>query len=93
MSSAGKSFVSYEAIWVWLVVLLAAGVALLGVPISKTLAVVLIFTVATVKAVLVLRNYMHVRGQPIMVYAILGVPLLLAIALVLTLLPDIGFRH
>ncbi|HVN83451.1 MAG TPA: cytochrome C oxidase subunit IV family protein [Candidatus Binatia bacterium] len=91
MSSTGKS-VSYEAIWVWLVVLLGAGVVMLAVP-SKTLGVILIFTVATVKAVLVLRHYMHVRGQPTMVYAILAVPLLLAIAMVLTLLPDIAFKH
>ena len=93
MSSDGKSSVSYETIWVWLVVLLALGVALLVAPISKTLAVVLIFTVATVKAFLVLRHYMHVRGQPLMVYVILAVPLLLAIAMVLTLMPDIALRH
>ncbi len=92
MSSAGKS-ASYETIWVWLVALLAAGVALLGVPFSRTAVVVLIFTVASIKAFLVLRHYMHVRHQPLMVYVILAVPLLLAIALVLTLIPDIAFRH
>ncbi|HVO22960.1 MAG TPA: cytochrome C oxidase subunit IV family protein [Candidatus Margulisiibacteriota bacterium] len=91
MSSVAKPSVGYLTIWVWLLVLLAAGVALLAVP-SKTLAVVLIFTVASVKAFLVLRHYMHVRHQPLMVYALLAVPLLLAIALTIVLLPDIAFR-
>lgn len=91
MSSAAKPSVGYLTIWVWLIVLLAAGVALLAVP-SKTLAVVLIFSVASVKAFLVLRHYMHMRHQPLMIYAMLGVPLLLAIALTLVLLPDIAFR-
>ncbi len=91
MSSVAKPSDGYLTIWVWLIVLLAAGVALLAVP-SKTLAVVLIFTVASVKAFLVLRHYMHVRHQPLMVYALLAVPVLLAIALTIVLLPDIAFR-
>jgi caa(3)-type oxidase subunit IV len=91
MSSATKPSVGYLTIWVWLIVLLAIGVALLAVP-SKTVAVVLIFTVASVKAFLVLRHYMHVKHQPLMIYVILGVPLLLAIALTLVLIPDIAFR-
>ena len=91
MSSVAKPSVGYLTIWVWLIILLAAGVALLAVP-SKTLGVVLIFAVASVKAFLVLRHYMHVRHQPLMVYALLAVPLLLAIALTIVLLPDIAFR-
>jgi hypothetical protein len=35
---------------------------------------------------------MHVRHQPLMIYLMLGVPLLLAIALTIVLLPDIAFR-
>ena len=91
MSSVAKPSVGYLTIWFWLIVLLAAGVALLAVP-SKTLGVVLIFAVASVKAFLVLRHYMHVRHQPLMVYALLAVPLLLAVALTIVLLPDIAFR-
>ena len=92
MTSVDKPSVGYVTIWMWLVVLLAVGVALIAVP-SKTVGVVLIFSVATLKASLVLRHYMHLRGQPVMVYVMLGAPLLLAIAMVLTLLPDIGCRH
>jgi caa(3)-type oxidase subunit IV len=92
MSAVDKPSVGYLTIWAWLIVLLALGVALLAAPVSKTLAVVLIFAVASVKAFLVLRHYMHVRHQPLMIYAMLGVPLLLAIALTIVLLPDIAFR-
>ena len=91
MSSVAKPSVGYLTIWVWLIALLAVGVALLAVP-SKTVAVVLIFAVASVKAFLVLRHYMHMRHQPLMIYAMLAVPLLLAIALTIVLLPDIAFR-
>lgn len=90
--SADNHSVRYVTIWMWLVLLLAAGVALIALPLSKMLAVILIFAVATVKAVLVVRHYMHVRAQPVMVYAILTVPLVLAIALVFVLLPDIAFK-
>ena len=91
--SAGKPSVRYVTIWIWLVLLVAVGVAVLGVPISKEIAVVLIFTVAAVKATLVLRHFMHVRHQPLMVYVMLGIPVILAIALTLVLIPDIAFRH
>ncbi|MFI5396140.1 MAG: cytochrome C oxidase subunit IV family protein [Candidatus Binatia bacterium] len=90
--SVEKPSVGYVTIWVWLVALLAMGVAVLAMPLSKAVAVVLIFTVASVKAALVVRHYMHVRAQPLMMYVILCVPLVLAIALILVLLPDIGLR-
>ena len=93
MQDAERPPVGYVAIWVWLLVLLAGGVALIALPLAKTVAVVLIFTVAAVKAGLVIRHYMHVRAQPLMVYALLAVPALLAIALTLILLPDIAFRR
>ena len=92
MSSATKPSVGYLTIWVWLIVLLAVGVALLAAPVSKTFAVILIFAVASVKAFLVLRHYMHVKHQPLMIYVMIGVPVLLAIALTLVLIPDIAFR-
>jgi caa(3)-type oxidase subunit IV len=92
MITVERPHVNYRTIWAWLMVLLGLGVALLAAPFSKTLCVILIFTVATVKAALVVRHYMHVRAQPLMIYAMLGLPLLMAIALLLVLLPDIAFR-
>lgn len=87
--SAANPPISYGKIWVVLVALVAMGAAFLLVP-SKPLAVVLIFTVAIIKAVLVLRHYMHVVHQPLMVYAMLAVPLVLAIMMVFILIPDIA---
>jgi len=90
-STLMKPSLGYGIVWLWLMALLGAGVALLAVP-SKTLGVVLIFAVATVKAVLVLRHYMHLRHQPVMIYLMLAIPVVLAIALTIVLLPDIAFR-
>jgi len=87
-----KPPVGYVTIWVWLVLLVGVGLAILVAPFSKVLSVVLIFAVATLKAALVLRHYMHVRAQPLMIYAMICVPVVLAIALTLVLLPDIAFR-
>jgi len=92
MNATHKPGVGYVTIWVYLLILVAAGVAVLGAPVSKTVAVVLIFGVAVVKATLVIRHYMHVRQQPLMIYAMLTIPVLLAIAMTLALLPDIGLR-
>jgi caa(3)-type oxidase subunit IV len=92
MISVAKPSVSYVTIWVWLVLLVGVGLAVLVAPVSKLLSIILIFSVATVKATLVLRHYMHVRAQPLMIYAMICVPLILAIALIITLMPDIAFR-
>ena len=82
----------YVTIWVWLVLLLVVGMVVFGVNIPKTTAVLLIFTIAAVKATLVARHYMHLKHQPFMLYLIAGIPVILAIAMVLTLLPDIAFK-
>lgn len=81
-------------VWIWgaLVALLVLGMFVFELHLSKTTALLLIFSIAAVKAFLVLRNYMHLQGVPPVLYAIVGIPLLLAIALVLTLMPDIAFR-
>jgi caa(3)-type oxidase subunit IV len=92
MRDARDSGPGYVTVWVWLVVLLAAGMAVFAVPMSKTVAVTLVFAVALVKATLVGRHYMHLRHQPPALYAIVAVPVLLAVAMVLSLLPDIAFR-
>jgi caa(3)-type oxidase subunit IV len=93
MSSADKPPVSYFTIWIYLVVLVALGLAFLAAPFSHTLAVVLIFGVALLKAFLVLRHYMHVREVPGMLYAMITVPLILAILLVILLMPDIALHQ
>jgi caa(3)-type oxidase subunit IV len=77
------------SIWVWLVVLVFGGLAAAYLPMTRTTVLLLIFEIAFVKATLVARYYMHLRGEQPLIYAIAGVPVLLAIGMVLTLVPDI----
>jgi len=85
-------FPSYVAIWVWLVAFLVAGLFCAFLPFGKTMAIFLIFAIAVVKAYLVARHYMHLRSESLLIYAIGGIPVLLLIGMVLTLVPDIVFR-
>lgn len=82
---------TYVSVWVYLVILLAAGLLMSDLPVTRTGVLALIFGIALVKAVLVLRYYMHLRGEHAVIYAIAGVPVLLLIGMVLTLVPDIIF--
>ncbi len=86
-------FPSYVAIWGWLVALLVAALFCAYLPFGKTIAVFLIFTLAAAKAFLVVRHYMHLRTENLLVYAIAGIPVLLLIGMMLALAPDIIFRH
>jgi caa(3)-type oxidase subunit IV len=80
-------------IWGWLVALLAVGFVIFEFHLSTFAAVTLVFSVAAVKAALVVRHYMHMYDQPLALYAIAGIPVLLMIFMVISLLPDIGFHH
>jgi caa(3)-type oxidase subunit IV len=93
MSSDAHSGPGYVTIWVWLVVLLGAGFLVFEVDMSKTVAVTIIFGIAIVKAYLVVRHYMHLKNVPPALYAIAGIPVLLAIGMVLSLIPDIGHNY
>ncbi len=83
----------YFIVWVWLVVLLAVGLSLFGLPIPRQVAVALIFSVAAIKAALVLRNYMHLKHEHFLIYLIVLVPLLFFLGFALALVPDLVFRH
>ncbi|HVN26921.1 MAG TPA: cytochrome C oxidase subunit IV family protein [Candidatus Binataceae bacterium] len=83
----------YLMIWVWLVFLLIAGLLIFVLPVPRTVAVVAIFSVAAVKAVLVLRNYMHLKREHLLIYLTVLVPALLFLGMALTLIPDIVYRH
>ncbi|MDO8433361.1 MAG: cytochrome C oxidase subunit IV family protein [Candidatus Binatus sp.] len=91
--TAENSDRSSVIIWIWLLVLLGAGMAVFKLPISRIPALVLIFGIATLKAALVLRNYMHLKSEQVLIYAIAFVPVLLAIGMALVLIPDIVFRR
>jgi|SRR5271166_97733 len=83
----------YFFIWVWLVLLLIVGLSIFGLPIPRRVAVALIFGVAAIKALLVLRNYMHLKHEHYLIYLIVLVPLLFFVGLALTLIPDLVLRH
>jgi len=80
-------------IWIWLMLLLGLGLACAWLPFGRTTAVFAIFTVAVVKAALVLRHYMHLRSEGLLVYAIAAIPVLLVIGMTLSLVPDIVFNR
>jgi len=82
----------YVAIWVWLVALLVIGLAIVALPIPKVVVVALVFAVAVVKAAMVVRNYMHLKSEHMLIIAIAMVPVLLFIGLMITLVPDIAMR-
>lgn len=82
-----------STVWVGLVALVAAGLVLLGVPgLPHAVVAPLLLVLAVAKATLVVRHYMHLRGQPALLGAIALVPVALALLLAAILLPDIGWR-
>lgn len=83
----------YVAIWVWLVILMLVGVLATLLPLEKSAVIGLIFAVAAVKAVLVALNYMHLKSEDWLIYALAIVPVLLVVAMTLVLFPDIVYRH
>lgn len=80
-------------IWVWLVAFLIAGFVVFELGFSTFTAVVLLFSLALLKAFLVVRHYMHMYNQPVALYAIAGIPVILMIFMVVSLLPDIAFHQ
>ena len=80
----------YVKIWVWLMVLFAVGLLVIDLPfLVRQTVLVLLFAIALAKAVLVTRYYMHLRGEHLLILTIAGVPVVLVIGMVLTLIPDI----
>jgi caa(3)-type oxidase subunit IV len=84
---------NYVAIWMWLVLLMAAGVAASFLPGARALAVTAIFVTAVAKALLVALHYMHLKLEPWVIYAIVLVPVMFVVVLAVTLLPDFSFHH
>lgn len=86
------TYTHYFRIWVWLVGLVLLSV-LASMLFPKGGALVVIFTAAWVKAVLVALYYMHLRYERWQLAALVLVPLLLVIGLTFTLFPDIGVGY
>ena len=88
-----KAHPNYVAIWVWLLALMGIGLAASAIPGARVIAVTVIFATATAKALLVALNFMPLRFEPRLIYAIALVPVLFALVLAVTLVPDFVFRR
>lgn len=89
MSSADSRH--YLIIWGWLLALVLASVAAASI-MPKLQATLLIFSVAVLKALLVARNYMHVKNEKAIIYAIALVPLAMVVILLFGLFPDFVYH-
>ena len=84
---------NYVVIWGWLLVLMGVGVAASFLPGARPLAVTAIFATAVAKALLVALQYMHLKLEPWVIYAIALIPVTFVAILGLTLLPDFSVHH
>ena len=81
----------YLIIWFWLMALVVVSVAAVSI-LPKFQALVLIFSVAVIKALLVARNYMHLKNERAIIYAIALVPLAFIVILLFGLFPDFVYH-
>jgi caa(3)-type oxidase subunit IV len=81
----------YLMIWIGLLALVLVSVAAASI-LPKVQALILIFAVAIVKALLVARNYMHLKNERAIIYALVLVPLAFVIILFFALFPDFVYR-
>jgi len=81
----------YLVIWLWLLALVVVSVVATSI-LPKLQAMILIFAVAIIKALLVARNYMHLKNERVIIYAMVLVPLAFVIILLFALFPDFVYR-
>ncbi|MDX2168943.1 MAG: cytochrome C oxidase subunit IV family protein [Deltaproteobacteria bacterium] len=84
---------THTTVWYWLLALLGAGLLATLAPIGRSLVIAALLGAAVAKAVLVARHYMHLKHEPVLIYAIIAAPLLLVVCLALALVPDLVWRH
>ena len=81
----------YLIVWYWLLALVVASVIAVAL-LPKAQALVLIFTAAVLKALLVARNYMHLKHEKALIYALALVPLLFIVIFLISLFPDFVYH-
>lgn len=82
---------NYFFVWLWLVVLVIFSIAA-SLVLPKSAALLVIFAAAGIKALLVILNYMHLKYEKPLLYALAIVPLLIVIVLMFALFPDFVFH-
>lgn len=83
---------NYVAVWTLLVVLLIIGVAV-GFVKNPVLGAVMVFGVASVKALLVAANFMHLKFEPLLVRVILLCGVACVLIVLIGLIPDIVYVY
>ncbi len=83
---------NYFLVWVWLLALVIVSI-MASLLLRKSVAVYLIFAAAIVKALLVALNYMHLKYERLLLYALAIVPLLIVATLLIALFPDFVFHR
>lgn len=74
-------------VWYWLMALVLASVAATAW-LPKQQALTLIFAVAVIKALLIARNYMHLKREKALIYALVVIPLVFVLIFLFGLFPD-----
>jgi cytochrome c oxidase subunit 4 len=87
-TTTGHAHPNYTAVWLWLLALLGVGLAASLVPGGRAVGLVIVFATAVVKALLVALNFMHLRFESRIVYAIALVPVVFVAILAIALVPD-----
>lgn len=86
--TSGHAHPNYTAVWLWLVALLGVGLGASLVPGGRAVGLVVIFATAFAKALLVALNFMHLRFESGLIYAIALVPVVVVAILAIALFPD-----
>lgn len=86
--TSDRAHPNYTAVYVWLLALLGVGLAASFLPGGRGVALVVIFATAFVKALLVALNFMHLRFESGVIYAIALIPLVFVAILAVALFPD-----
>lgn len=81
---------SYRTVFLTLLVLTAATVGAYAIDFGHVGGIVVAMAIASLKATLVALYFMHLRFEVRSIYIVVGVPLVLTLILVVTLVPDIG---
>lgn len=84
---------NYVAVWVWLVLLVIMSVLISSMPVAHSMALLLVFEVAVIKALLVAVYFMHLKFERPFIYSLVIVPLVFFAILVFVLFPDIAFHE
>ena len=86
--TTGHAHPNYTAVYLWLLALLGVGVGASLMPGGRAVGLVVIFSTAVVKALLIALNFMHLRFESGVIYAIALIPLVFVAILAVALFPD-----